>query len=281
MLTIDSLHTGYGRRHVIGHGLTASLPEGSLTALIGRNGVGKSTLLRTLAGLQPPAGSGTVSWQGTDLLRLPPRRLARLLSVVLTFRPDADTLTAAEVVSMGRIPHSRLFLPASPAADARIVHEAMALTATLPLASRPVRTLSDGERQRVFIAKALAQSTPLILLDEPTAFLDFPAKAATLRLLRRLAHGEGKTILLSTHDVELALRFADRLWLLAPDGIRQGTPRALADEGAIASFFAADGIGFSAAAMRFAFGSPEAPEKEKEEEKRKNSDPENETLTDE
>lgn len=250
MLAIRNLHIGYGRR-MVGRSLSGTLARGTLTALLGANGAGKSTLLRTLAGFQPPLG-GEVEWAGRALADYTPRQLARTLSVVLTFRPEAEALTAGEVVEMGRIPYGRLMGGLTPA-DEAAVRRALTLTDTEAFRHRPLRTLSDGERQRIFIAKALAQDTPAILLDEPTAFLDFPAKVSLLRLLRRLAAEEAKTILFSTHDIELSLHFAANLWLLGPDGLTAGTPRELAESGAVEAFFARDGLRFDADTMRFVF----------------------------
>lgn len=260
MLCLNHLTTGYGRK-IIGHDLCATLRPATLTALLGPNGSGKSTLLRTIAGLQKPAEmprhgeSQAIKLNGKTLTGLPPREMARLLSIVLTFRPESDALTAGEVVEMGRIPYARTFSRMD-SEDRLMVEKALELTATKDLRHRPISQLSDGERQRVFIAKALAQNTPLILLDEPTAFLDFPTKVATLRLLARLAHKEGKTVLVSTHDVEHALVFSDQLWLLRSDGIMSGTPHELAQRGTLQTFFKADGISFDNRTMRFAFNDP-------------------------
>lgn len=262
MLCLNHLYTGYGHK-IISSNLCARLERGTLTALLGTNGAGKSTLLRTLAGFLPPLGDAAaadkaVSWQGRYIGALSARQLAQTLSVVLTFRPEADALTAEEVVKMGRIPyHSALYtytLHGKTARhDAETVRRAMELTRTTQFARRAISMLSDGERQRVFIAKALAQDTPAILLDEPTAFLDFPSKVDLMKLLRHLAHHEGKTILLSTHDVELALQFADNLWLLHTDGITAGPPDTLADTGTIDAFFARHGMRFDVATRRFVY----------------------------
>ncbi len=250
MLQLTNLETGY-KGCAVGHSLNATLPQGTLTALLGVNGVGKSTLLRTLAGFIPPL-SGQVVLDGTPLSAYSPQQLARTLSVVLTHRPPDQHITADEVVRSGRLPYAR-FLGLKGENDQAIVSRALQLTHTEQFCRRPLRSLSDGEQQRVFIAKALAQQTPVILLDEPTAFLDFPTKAATLRLLSRLAHDEGKTLLFSTHDVELALHFADRLWLLQSDGIVEGSPQGLASEGYIGRFFAKEGISFNAELMQFRY----------------------------
>lgn len=250
MLRLQQLTTGYGKT-VVSSQLSCTLPTASLTVLMGTNGAGKSTLLRTLAGFIRPI-SGSVCCGENNITHLTPRELAKTLSVVLTFRPTADALTVQQVVEMGRMPYAQFFAKSTPA-DAQTIERAMQLTQTQDLAHRFVNTLSDGECQRVFIAKALAQNTPIILLDEPTAFLDFPAKVHTMKLLSELAHAEGKSILLSTHDVELALRFADTLWLLSADGIVSGTPKQLSHEGAIAHFFARDGLCYNAEQMRFEF----------------------------
>lgn len=250
MLRLQQLTTGYGKT-VVSSQLSCTLPTASLTVLMGTNGAGKSTLLRTLAGFIRPI-SGSVCCGENNITHLAPRELAKTLSVVLTFRPTADALTVQQVVEMGRMPYAQFFAK-STTADAQAIERAMQLTQTQDLAHRFVNTLSDGERQRVFIAKALAQNTPIILLDEPTAFLDFPAKVHTMKLLSELAHAEGKSILLSTHDVELALRFADTLWLLSADGIVSGSPTQLSHEGAIAHFFARDGLCYNAKQMRFEF----------------------------
>ncbi len=255
MLQLTHLQTGYKRRCVC-QGLNASLPQGTLTALLGINGVGKSTLLRTLAGFLPPL-AGKVVIDGKDLSTYSPQQLARTLSVVLTHRPPDSHITAGEVVRAGRLPYAR-FLGLSDGNGPAAVAHALKLTHTEAFRNRPLRSLSDGEQQRVFIAKALAQETPVILLDEPTAFLDFPTKVDTLRLLSRLAHEEGKTLLLSTHDVELALHFADRLWLLQRDGLIEGTPAALAREGLISRFFAKDGLTFNAERMQFRYTAHES-----------------------
>ena len=248
ILQIRHLSTGYGR-HVIGHELNASLGAGTLCALLAPNGAGKSTLLRTLAGfIQPLAGQ--VRWMNRNMVDISPSQLAQMVSVVLTQRQQADALTVREVVEMGRIPYASYWHRCTDE-DHRFVERAMKLTSIQALQRRMVDTLSDGERQRVFIAKSLAQDTPVILLDEPTAFLDFPSKVRMLRLLGRLAHEEGKAILLSTHDVELALHMADRLWLLHTDGITTGTPQELADGGLIGHFFESEDIVFDAPTLRF------------------------------
>ena len=218
-LHFDNLTIGYrkGRREVVvASGLSATLERGKLTCLLGRNGTGKSTLLRTLAGLQPPLNPqfSTVNSQLSTLnCQLSTVNSQLSVALVLTQRPDLRNLTAEEVVGLGRTPHTN-FWDTLRADDRRIVAEALQLVGIETLANRPFETLSDGEQQKVMIAKALAQQTPMIFLDEPTAFLDFISRRELFTLLKRLAHDHGKAILLTTHDLALAEEFADTTWLL-------------------------------------------------------------------
>ena len=256
VLRIDRLTTGYGRgagRRVVSAGLSAALPAGSVTCLVGTNGAGKSTLLRTLAGLQAPLG-GEVYWMGRPLAACSRRRLARTVAVVLTLRPATGWMTAAEAVATGRMPYTGALGRLS-GTDRAIVAGCLRRVGAEALAARPLAALSDGECQRVMVARALAQQTPAILLDEPAAFLDLPAKARLMALLQQLAHEEGKTLLLSTHDVEWALRGSDFLWLLSGTGLRTGTPRQLAADGSIAALFGSGELAFDPQSMRFSLHS--------------------------
>ena len=228
-IVLHQLSIGY-RRHVVADGLSAVLRSGGLTCLIGRNGLGKSTLLRTLSGfLRPLAGDvvlreeacgDSCSSKGRDIAlnRLSKERLARLVSVVLTERVGVRQLTVEQLVGLGRMPYTGFFNGMS-ATDHRVVAEALRLTGMSSFAQREVSELSDGERQKVMIARALAQQTPVILLDEPTAFLDYGSKVETMRLLSDLAHRMDKLIVASTHDLEIALHTADRLLTIGDGGI--------------------------------------------------------------
>lgn len=242
-LAFHALTTGYchgSRQSIVGRGLEGSLPRGTLTALLGTNGAGKSTLLRTLAGLQPPL-AGDIFWEGNSLASLTPEERAKRLSIVLTVRPETGNLTVREVVALGRLPHRQgLWGSRNAAADAEAVERAMQLTTTSAWSERPVSRLSDGERQRVFIAKALAQETPLILLDEPTAFLDYPSRVQFFNLLKRLTNEMGKTVLLSSHDVELAAAHADRILLLSKESLCLAPTEAKERNHAIRDFFRLD-----------------------------------------
>ena len=225
-IQLKNLSIGYTTKHgvrVVAEGINGAIRSGELTCLLGPNGVGKSTLLRTLSAFQP-AISGEVLF--TTVNRQPStvnykqissfsdKELSKLIGVVLTEKPDVRNMTVRELVSLGRSPYTGFWGTCSKE-DLRIVDEAIDMVGVGELSRRPVHTLSDGERQKVMIAKALAQQTPVIFLDEPTAFLDYPSKVEVLQLLRRISREAEKTIFLSTHDVELALQLADTLWLMS------------------------------------------------------------------
>jgi len=223
---LDRLYIGYAQKkdsiRTVAADINATALAGMLTCLLGRNGAGKSTLLQTITGrLRPLAGE--VTYDDISIAALSPRQRARMVSIVLTRQPSDVAITTQELVALGRHPYTNYFGTLS-AQDRHYVADAMEKTHISHLARRPIAQLSDGERQRALIAKALAQQTPVIILDEPTAFLDYPGRIDTMTLLRDLAHGEGKTILLATHDWELALRHADTLWLLAEQGLTTDRP---------------------------------------------------------
>ena len=223
-ITFKNLTIGYRSKHqlrAIASSICASLQADELTCLIGANGVGKSTLLRTLAGFQP-ALEGEILLSGKSLSAFSAQELARIIGVVLTSKPDVTQLTVKEVVGIGRSPYTNFWGTLS-SSDHQIVDDAIRQVGIPHLASRNIHELSDGERQKVMIAKALAQHTPVIVLDEPTAFLDYPSKVAVMKTLARLAHDEGKTILMSTHDLELAAQLGDELMEIENKHIRKIT----------------------------------------------------------
>ena len=207
--------------------LNATLYAGQLTCLVGANGIGKSTLLRTLAAFQPPI-SGQMCYYSDEqaapinLATLSQARLARLVSVVLTAKPSVENLSVEQIVALGRSPYTNIWGTLH-ADDRRMVAWAMDVVGITSLRHRLVQTLSDGERQKMMIAKALAQDTPVILLDEPTAFLDYKSKVEVLGLLARLAHETNKMVLLSTHDLEQDVHAADALWVVAKQQLGDGT----------------------------------------------------------
>lgn len=243
----EQLTIGYAAprtpRRVVAADLDLTLHAGEVVCLLGPNGVGKSTLLRTLVGMQPPL-AGHVFLAGSDIATLTPRDLARRVSVVLTERLDVGQLSVYALVALGRHPHTD-WLGRLTARDEEVTRWALAAVDAIDLAQRQVHELSDGERQRVMVARALAQEPLLMLLDEPTAFLDLPRRVEMMRLLRRLARETGRALLLSTHDLDLALRSADVLWLLAPGGVLHcGAPEDLVLGGAFEATFATNGVGF-------------------------------------
>jgi iron complex transport system ATP-binding protein len=223
--------------------LNLGVHPGELVCLLGPNGIGKSTLLRTLARMQP-AMSGFIELGGCDLRRLNQMDLARRLGVVLTERPIVGALTAVHVVELGRYPHCGWFGRLK-ARDQDVVRWALDAVSAGRLAARDYGKLSDGERQRIMIARALAQEPLLLLLDEPTAFLDVPSRVELVGLLRRLARDERLAVVASTHDLELALRTADTVWLIMPDGrLLAGAPEDIVVDGRVEEAFRGETIGF-------------------------------------
>lgn len=228
-ISTNKLTIGYGAT-VIQRDLTFSLLAGEMVCMLGPNGCGKSTLLRTLAGLQP-ALSG--EYTHSD---------AKNIALVLTERLSMDNTTVHDVVALGRYPYSS-FLDGLKKEDENIISESLRQVGfeDLEISRSFFNAHSDGEKQRILIAKALAQQTPIILLDEPTAHLDLPHRILILRLLRQLAHEQGKTILISTHELDLALALSDRILLMTPGrGIQLDTAENLKKANAFTSAFSMD-----------------------------------------
>ncbi len=228
-ISTNKLTIGYGTT-VIQRDLTFSLNAGEMVCMLGPNGCGKSTLLRTLAGLQPALGG---EYTHSD---------AKNIALVLTERLSMDSTTVHDVVALGRYPYSS-FLDGLKAEDESIISESLRQVgfADTSIARTFFNAHSDGEKQRILIAKALAQQTPIILLDEPTAHLDLPHRILILRLLRQLAHEQGKTILISTHELDLALALSDRILLMTPNkGIQLDTAENLKKTNAFTSAFSMD-----------------------------------------
>ena len=209
IISLSQLSVGYSSSHPVISDINLELKSGQLACLIGENGIGKSTLLKTLTGFLPKL-NGSLLLDNRDIESFSQREIARQVSIVLTQKPDVQNLTIEEIIGLGRSPYTGFFGRLR-AEDRKVVDDAIATMGIEKLRGRMIQTLSDGERQKVMIAKALAQETPVILLDEPTAFLDFPSKAETFQSLQRMAHERDKIILLSTHDLELAVRFSDSL----------------------------------------------------------------------
>lgn len=208
MISLSNLTLGFGKRILI-RDANISITPGKLTALIGRNGSGKSTLLRAIAGLSDRY-SGEIVINGSNLRDLHASQLAQLVAFVTTEKIRIENMRCEDVVALGRAPYTN-WIGKLRQQDREIVRHSIAVVGIADFALRPINTLSDGERQRVMIARALAQSTPVILLDEPTSFLDLPNRFELCRLLARLAHTEGKTILYSTHELDIALKMSDEV----------------------------------------------------------------------
>jgi iron complex transport system ATP-binding protein len=246
LLQTDHLTTGYRiprqPPRVVSEGLTLVLHAGELVCLIGPNGAGKSTLMQTLAGMLKPL-AGSVMLNGQDLHTLSPTTLAKQVSIVLTERPNTGLLTGRGLVALGRHPHTDWTGQLAPH-DQTMIAWAMDATGTAEFAERLVSELSDGQRQKVMIARALAQQPQVMLLDEPTAFLDLPRRVEVMRLLKTLAHETGCAVLLSNHDLDLALRTADQLWLMSSSEVMVGAPEDLVLNGSFERVFAGEGISF-------------------------------------
>ena len=247
ILIANDLEIGYfrpkGPDFSVLKNLQLEVNKGEVVCVLGPNGSGKSTLLRTLSGIQP-ALSGWIRVNGQKVDVNQHKTIAHLLSVVLTDRVDVKNLTVYELVSMGRYPYTD-WLGRLNNKDRKKVITALEQVHLLDYASRYVQELSDGELQRTMIAKALVQDTPLILLDEPTAHLDLPNRIETMQLLRKLAKETNKAILLSTHDLDLALQTADLLWLIRKSGpIQVGLPEDLVLNGSFEATFKSDNVRF-------------------------------------
>lgn len=212
ILKTKSLSIGYEGKTVVSD-INVTLNEGDIIALVGPNGAGKSTLFKTFSTHIKPVG-GTIELFGKDLLAILPKERAKLLGIVLTERPDDMFMKVYDVVAAGRYPYTGMFGKLSDN-DEKEIKVSLELVGVNHLIDRVFNTLSDGEKQKVMIAKAIAQNTPIIMLDEPTAFLDYPSKIELFSLLKKLAKEQHKAILFSSHDLELLLRYTDNLWIIA------------------------------------------------------------------
>jgi iron complex transport system ATP-binding protein len=252
-LRTHDLSVGYRSRRQrcpVLEGVNVSVDRGELVCLLGPNGIGKSTLMRTLARMQPPL-RGSVELEGVALESLSATALARRLGVVLTERVAVESLRARQVVELGRYPHTGWLGGLAPR-DREIVDWAIGAVGAQHLADRDFARISDGERQRVMVARALAQEPLLLALDEPTAFLDVPSRVEIVGLLRRLTRAGDLAAIVSTHDIELALHTADVVWLLGPGGaIATGAPEDVMLSGAVARAFEGRQIRFHAEERSF------------------------------
>ncbi len=241
MIRLDKLTIGYGKRHLI-EGATLSLEAGGLVALIGRNGAGKSTLLRTLCGLELPI-EGTVCLNGHALSEISPEQLSKTVAFVATERVRIANMRCEDVVALGRAPYTN-WIGRLQDEDRQIVAEALRSVGMSDFAARTMDRMSDGECQRIMIARALAQQTPVILLDEPTSFLDLPNRYELVTLLSTLAHDKGKCILFSTHELDIALSLCDSVMLIDSPHLHAMPAQEMIRSGHIDRLFGNDRIRF-------------------------------------
>ena len=252
VLGTKNLKIGYRKKHeetVIASKIDISIKEGELIAVIGVNGVGKSTFLRTLSGIQPEL-DGEVLINGEDRKDLSSEKLAALISLVLTEQPLSKNLGVAELVALGRQPYTNWIGTLSPE-DKQKVSKALQLVNIEKLQHKKCYELSDGQLQKVLIARALAQDTPIMILDEPTSHLDMYHKAQVLKLLKQLSVQTKKAILFATHEINLALQLCDRIILMTPGGVVEGSPSELIQKGAFESIFPSDLIFFDSNTRSF------------------------------
>lgn len=254
VLHTQNLTIGYPAKKgntVIAENLTLDFNEGKLITLIGANGIGKSTLLRTITGIQKPL-SGNVYLNDKNINTYPLPELAQNLSVVLTEKLPPSNLTVYELVSLGRQPYTNWVGKLAPDDLEKIIN-AIELTDIAGIGHKKHHEISDGQLQKVLIARALAQDTPLIILDEPTTHLDLHHKVALFKLLKRLSAGMGKCILFSTHDIDLAIQLSDEMIVMTKNGIIQDTPCRLIESGIFNSLFDDEAISFDAEKGKFLF----------------------------
>ena len=235
MIRLDNISLGYGSRTLI-DSLSTTVRRGELTALVGRNGTGKSTLLRALAGLDKPLG-GDILLGGKSLSTLSQAELATTISFVTTDKVRIANLRCRDVVALGRAPYTN-WIGRMQESDRAIVEQSLAAVAMSDYADKTMDRMSDGECQRIMIARALAQQTPIILLDEPTAFLDMPNRYELCSLLRQLAHNENKCILFSTHELDIAVSLCDSIALIAPPQLHLLPTEQMISSGYIERLFA-------------------------------------------
>ena len=247
MIELKELTLGYGQCTLL-ETVNTRITGGQLVALLGRNGTGKSTLLRAMMGLEKPQ-SGEITLQGKNIASLKPEKLARNISFVTTDKVRIANLRCKDVVALGRAPYTN-WIGRMQDADREIVAWSLASVGMSDYARRTMDKMSDGECQRIMIARALAQSTPVILLDEPTSFLDLPNRYELCLLLRKLTQKEGKCILFSTHDLDIALSLCDTIMLIDNPQLYSLPTNEMITSGHIERLFHNESITFDAQAMK-------------------------------
>ncbi|TRX62750.1 ABC transporter ATP-binding protein [Fulvivirga sp. M361] len=255
LVRTHDLAIGYRRKKqhkIVARHIDIALHPGELVCLLGPNGSGKSTLMRTLAGIQPSL-SGEVHLKNHPIKAYNQKRLSKELSLVLTERQQTGNLSVYSILTLGRYPYLN-WLGQLQEKDKNIIKWAIRETGIAPFINSHIDKLSDGEKQKVMIARALIQETPVIILDEPTAHLDLPNRIGIIRLLKKMARDTGKAILLSTHELDLALQAADAIWLIMPDqSLTTGVPEDLVLNGTFASAFRKEGLQFDDQTGSFKF----------------------------
>jgi len=252
ILKTENLSIGYRKKKlekVVASGINIAVTEGELVAVIGINGVGKSTFLRTVSGIQPEL-SGHIEINGENRKNISSERLATMISLVLTEQPLSKNLGVAELVALGRQPYTNWIGRLSPD-DRKIVKDALALVKIEEIQEKKCHELSDGQLQKVLISRALAQNTPVMILDEPTSHLDMYHKAQVLKLLKDLSLRTRKAVIFATHEINLALQLCDKIILMKPNEVVQDMPQQLIQKGHFESIFPSDLIVFDAATESF------------------------------
>ncbi len=241
-IAINNLRLGYGKRTLLKHA-SATFPAEELTALIGRNGTGKSTLLKAIAGLKK-TDEGAILVEGENIATMTPLQIAQKIAFVSTERVHVAHLKVKDVVALGRAPYTN-WIGRLDAEDEQIIARSLAQVGLTAFADKEMDTLSDGESQRAMIARALAQDTPVMLLDEPTAFLDLPNRYEICLLLRRLAHENKKCIFFSSHDLGIVLEMCDKLALIDSGKLHHDTPHRLFEQGVLQHLFDGTALEFA------------------------------------
>lgn len=243
-MELKQLSIGYagGKKGTIFHNISAHIAQGVLIALFGRNGIGKSTLLKTMAGVQPPT-AGSITLYGDDLRKYKPNQLAKQIAFVPSQPLRTPGLSVTDMVGIGRYRYTN-WIGSERKIDKEVINNALTATSLNHLAYRDSATLSDGELQRASIARALAQETPFIFLDEPTAFLDMGNKYKTIYLLKELTQTARKGIVFSTHDLTLALQLCDFLWIMEDNGFHAAPPGHLIQTGILNALFSTHNLIF-------------------------------------
>ena len=256
ILSLDSLEIGYVSRkneNILLPPLNARANSGELIAVIGRNGIGKSTLLRTLTGLQPPLG-GEIYYSGKNIRDYSRMELAQKVGYISTEIVKVSNMSVYDLVALGRFPHTNWFGKIEPG-DHDVIMDAMEKTSVKSFSGKYISELSDGERQKTMIARILAQDTGIMIMDEPTAFLDIASKYEILHLMHTLSGNNDKTIIFSTHDFQMAISQSDKIWLILDNKLIEGAPEDLMISGAFDHLFDSSTVLFNSEDGTFSFRS--------------------------